>query len=48
MTTPLHECSITQRFRTDEVHAVWRELEDEEERTKLKQQQQQEQKMDTA
>jgi len=25
ITTPLEESTFTQRFRTDEVHAVWRE-----------------------
>ncbi|AQK55657.1 Tetratricopeptide repeat-like superfamily protein [Zea mays] len=27
MTTPLEESTFTQRFRTDEVHAIWREKE---------------------
>lgn len=28
VTTPIHDTTITQRFRTDEVHAVWREEEE--------------------
>jgi N6-L-threonylcarbamoyladenine synthase len=28
ITTPIHDTTITQRFRTDEVHAVWREEEE--------------------
>jgi N6-L-threonylcarbamoyladenine synthase len=27
VTTPLEESTFTQRFRTDEVHAIWREKE---------------------
>lgn len=27
VTTPLEESTFTQRFRTDEVHAIWRERE---------------------
>lgn len=30
-TTPMYDTTITQRFRTDEVHAEWREQEEEEE-----------------
>jgi N6-L-threonylcarbamoyladenine synthase len=28
VSTPLHDATITQRFRTDEVEAVWREEEE--------------------